>query len=124
MAADEVRDFLEHGIIRNSVNFPSVELERLEPWPDAAGSTMRLCIINSNIPGVLGTITNTLGDLSLNITQAANASRGDIAYNVVDLDMITDNSARTDLLNSMMKLEGVKSVRLLVGEPGTNFVHI
>lgn len=122
MAADEIRDFLEHGIINNSVNFPTVNLKRLEPWPDSGGTTMRLCIINNNQPGVLGEITNKLGSMDLNITQAVNSSRNEIAYNVVDLDMVESAEDRNALLETMSQLEGVLSVRLVVGEPGTNFV--
>ena len=121
MAADEIKDYLEHGIIRNSVNFPNVQLERLTPWPDSGGKTMRLCLINNNTPGVLGTITNVVGELNLNISQAVNASRGEVAYNVVDLDIMADETQREELLDTMIAIEGVLSARLLIGEPGTHY---
>ena len=79
MAADELRDFLEHGIVRNSVNFPETNLKYRH------SEAVRLVIVNENKPGVLGEITTTLGSAELNILQTVNASRGDIAINVLDL---------------------------------------
>jgi len=121
MAADEVKDYLEHGIIRNSVNFPTVDLPRLSPWPDMGGRAMRMCVVNNSTPGVLGKITNKVGDLDLNIIQAVNASRGEVAYNVLDLDLVAGVADRDELLKNMMEIPGVLSCRLLIGDPGTHF---
>lgn len=112
MAADEIRDFLEHGIIRNSVNFPETVLPR-------RGTAVRLCIVNKNMPGVLGELTTLIGKQGLNILQTVNTSRDDIAYNVVDLDGApSDPSALADEIG---RVGGVLSTRFLMGEPGLHF---
>lgn len=113
MAADEVRDFLEHGIIRNSVNFPEVQLERR-----GAGAT-RLCIVNKNVSGVLGSVTTLIGGLGLNILQTVNKSRDDIAYNVVDIEGSAGDTAA--LADAIDDIDGVLSTRFLTGEYGKGF---
>jgi D-3-phosphoglycerate dehydrogenase len=110
MAADEIRDYLEHGIVRNSVNFPETQLPRRE------GGASRLTIVNRNTPGVLGKITTLIGEHSVNILQTVNTSRDDVAYNVVDL-----SSAPADISAmqaQIMAVDGVLSSRFITGQPG------
>jgi D-3-phosphoglycerate dehydrogenase len=78
MAAEQLRDFLENGNIRNSVNYPDVVAPR--------ESAHRLIVANANVPNMLGQISETLGQAGLNIHDMVNRSRGDYAYTVVDLD--------------------------------------
>lgn len=78
MVAENLRDFLENGNIRNSVNFPEVVVAR--------GSDHRLVVANANVPNMLGQISTTMADAGLNIHDMVNMSRGDLAYTVVDLD--------------------------------------
>jgi D-3-phosphoglycerate dehydrogenase / 2-oxoglutarate reductase len=78
MAAEQVRDFLENGNIRNAVNFPEVVVPR--------ESAHRLIVANANVPNMLGQISETLGEAKLNIHDMVNRSRGELAYTVVDLD--------------------------------------
>jgi D-3-phosphoglycerate dehydrogenase len=78
MAAEQVRDFLENGNIRNAVNFPEVVVPR--------ESVHRLIVANANVPNMLGQISETLGEAKLNIHDMVNRSRGELAYTVVDLD--------------------------------------
>ena len=85
MAAETVKEFLETGSIRNSVNFPQTVLDKK---PDHVGG--RLCIVNKNEAGVLGQITTFLGSKNLNIEQQINTSRGDIAYTVIDFGKVED----------------------------------
>lgn len=101
MAADQIKAFLDHGNIRNSVNFPSIELER--------NSNTRLAITNENSPGALSHILNVLGDASVNVVDLLNKSRGDIAYNLIDINA----SPTSSLLTQLRELEGVMNVRLL-----------
>lgn len=101
MAADQIKAFLDHGNIRNSVNFPSIELER--------NSNTRLTITNANAPGALSHILNVLGDASVNVVDLLNKSRGDIAYNLIDINA----SPTADLLTQLRGLNGVINVRLL-----------
>ena len=110
MAAEEIRDYLEHGIIRNSVNFPETQLARRE------GGASRLTIVNRNVPGVLGKITTLIGEHSVNIMQTVNTSRDDVAYNVVDLSSAPDDIATMQA--AIMAVDGVLSSRFITGQPG------
>jgi D-3-phosphoglycerate dehydrogenase len=78
MVAEQVRDFLENGNIRNAVNFPEVVVPREAAY--------RLIVANANVPNMLGQISETLGEAKLNIHDMVNRSRGELAYTVVDLD--------------------------------------
>ena len=78
MAAEQLDDFLNNGNIKNSVNFP----ELIEPRP----SEFRITLSNKNHPGMIGKITTVLADNKLNIIDMVNKSRGDIAYNVIDIE--------------------------------------
>lgn len=81
MAAEQLKDFLENGNIRNSVNFPQLTLERV---PGAEPGT-RLAITNRNVPGMLGKILSLLADQNINVVDMINKSRDSIAYNLIDL---------------------------------------
>ena len=96
-------------MIRNSVNFPETQLSRPE------GLVARLCVVNQNVPGVLGQITTLIGKQGLNILQTVNTSRGDVAYNVVDLgDKPSDIDA---LQEALFAVDGVLSSRFITGQP-------
>lgn len=84
MAVDQVRDFLENGNIKNSVNFPQISMER--------NGAVRLAIVNENVPGMLGKITSVLADKNINVLELSNKSRGDIAYNLVDIESRPDDA--------------------------------
>jgi D-3-phosphoglycerate dehydrogenase len=79
MAVDQLRDFLENGNIRNSVNFPNLTLDRGE------GSS-RLAIVNKNVPGMLGQILSVLAERDINVGDMLNKSRGEVAYNLIDVE--------------------------------------
>ncbi len=81
MAADQLRDFLENGNIRNSVNFPNLQLDR-----DANGDSTRIAICNKNVPKMLGQILSVLADQNINVIDMLNKSREEIAYNLIDLE--------------------------------------
>lgn len=81
MAAEQLKDFLENGNIRNSVNYPSLFLDRV---PGASAGT-RLAISNKNVPGMLGKILSILADQQINVVDMINKSRGEVAYNLIDL---------------------------------------
>jgi D-3-phosphoglycerate dehydrogenase / 2-oxoglutarate reductase len=118
MAADTVRDFLETGTIRNSVNFPDTSLQ------EAPGGTVRFTVVNRNTPGVLAAITDAFAVEQLNITQQINHSRGSIAYNVLDIDISSSNgeviSFKT-VQERITMLPGVLSSRIIYGLPGTGY---
>lgn len=101
MAANQLRDFLEHGNISNSVNFPSLSLDR--------SGGVRLAITNRNIPGMLGQLLSLLANANINIIDMLNKSRDEVAYNLIDVaDEPADN-----LLEQMRNVEGVINVRLI-----------
>ena len=99
MVVGQVRDYLENGNIRNSVNFPEVVLGR--------GSPYRLAVVNRNVPNMLGQISTMMADL--NIAEMINQSRGELAYTMVD----TDSPIPDELLAEINGIEGVLSARLL-----------
>jgi D-3-phosphoglycerate dehydrogenase len=102
MVADTLRDFLEHGNIRNSVNFPEAVL------PRTAGS-MRLAIANENVPNMVGQISTALAAANLNIADLLNKSRGDVAYTLIDID----GSAPEAVIERLRQISGVLTVRAL-----------
>ncbi len=99
MAAEQLDDFLNNGNIKNSVNFP----ELIEPRP----SEFRITLSNKNHPGMIGKITTVLADNKLNIIDMVNKSRGDIAYNVIDLE----TKPPEKVLHELSDLDDVISVR-------------
>ena len=99
MVVDQLRDFLEHGTIRNAVNFPSVEMAR--------ESDHRIAIANANVPNMLGQISTTMAQAGLNIHNMVNKSLGDMAYTLVDLD----SAAAPEVVERIGRIAGVLSVR-------------
>lgn len=101
MVATQVREFLENGNIKNSVNFPEVNLPR--------GSPHRLIVANANVPNMLGQISTAMADANLNIHDMINQSRGDMAYTVVD----TDSPIPESTWNRVRAIDGVMMARVL-----------
>jgi D-3-phosphoglycerate dehydrogenase / 2-oxoglutarate reductase len=102
MAVNQVKDFLEEGNIKNSVNFPEACLER-------NGGT-RILIANKNIPNMVGQITNILASQKLNIDNMLNKKFNDIAYNIIDL---TQSNINKQLQTKLESIEGVFMVRII-----------
>jgi D-3-phosphoglycerate dehydrogenase len=101
MVADQVRDYLEHGNIRNSVNFPTVNLPR-------AGQ-QRLAIVNENRPDMVGQISHVFGQNNINIVHMVNESRGELAYTMLD----TDTPADKESVKKIEAIKGVLAVRVI-----------
>lgn len=99
MAVDQLRDFLQNGNIRNAVNFPNLALERSE------GSS-RLAIVNQNVPGMLGQILSILAERDINVIDMLNKSRGDVAYNLIDIE----GAPNADTLADIKAIEHVIKV--------------
>ena len=116
MAAETIREYMEHGTIRNSVNFPSTDL------PVRAEDVIRFSVVNKNIPGMLSKITDCFAQQGVNIVQQINQSRGDIAYNVIDMDPSTPVDFKK-LQRAMTTIEGVLSTRVLSGMAGQGYAR-
>jgi D-3-phosphoglycerate dehydrogenase len=98
---DQVREFLEHGNIRNAVNFPDVSMARESPY--------RLGIANANVPNMVGQISTAMAQAGLNIHNMINKSRGEMAYTLVDVD----SEVSAALIGELAGIHGVLSVRYL-----------
>lgn len=99
MVADQLRDFLEHGNVRNSVNFPDASMPRESPY--------RVAIANANVPNMLGQISTAMARVGLNIHNMLNKSRGETAYTLVDVD----SPVPPDAVAQIAAIAGVLSVR-------------
>ncbi len=105
MVIDTLRDYLEHGNLRNSVNFPEAVMARESPY--------RLAIANANVPDMLARISHAMGERRINIHNMLNKSRGDLAYTLVDVDSAVPEAA----LAALRAIDGVLAVRYLPLEP-------
>jgi D-3-phosphoglycerate dehydrogenase len=101
MAADQLKDFLENGNIYNSVNYPPTKMSR------NGGS--RMTFTNSNVPKVLGQVLSVLADANLNVVDMVNKSRGEIAYNIIDIEGDIDEA----VIGKVANVDGVMRVRLI-----------
>jgi D-3-phosphoglycerate dehydrogenase len=101
MAADQLIDYLENGNIKNSVNFPAVSMAR-------AGDC-RITFANHNVPGVLGNVLSVFTRHDVNVIDMVNKSRGDIAYNIIDVE----GQPSAAVLAEINSLEHVVALRVL-----------
>ena len=101
MAARQLKDYLENGNIKNSVNFPNVEMER--------SGVQRLCIVHKNIPAMLANITLQLSKNGINVENMTNKSRGDYAYTLVDLGAAAEEEA----LAGIRAIPGIIRLRVI-----------
>ena len=102
MAAEQLRDFIENGNIRNAVNFPESVLPRVP-------GTSRIAIANSNVPNMVGQISSCLAGVGLYIADVLNKSRGEYAFRLIDTDGTVDKS----VIDRITQIEGVLSARLV-----------
>ncbi len=106
MVAENVKDYLENGNIRFSVNFPECRLSRMDAY--------RITVANANVPNMVGQISTCLGDAGLNIEDLLNKSIGNLAYTIVDV-----NEPVTDEIETKLRsIDGVLTLRNL-GKPVT-----
>lgn len=99
MVADQLKDFLENGNIRNSVNFPAVKLPR--------GGKSRVAITHKNMPDMIAKISTAVGDAGFNIHHMRNESRNDLAYTLMDIECEIGD----DLIDKFAAIEGVLKAR-------------
>jgi D-3-phosphoglycerate dehydrogenase len=101
MVAEEIREWLEDGNVRNSVNFPRINLPR--------NGGYRMAVVNSNVPNMLGQISTELARVGLNILDMLNKSRGEVAVTLIDVD----RRPPEDTVARVRAIDGVLSVRCL-----------
>jgi D-3-phosphoglycerate dehydrogenase len=106
MVAENVKDYLENGNVRFSVNFPDARLPRLDAW--------RITVANANVPNMVGQISTCIADAGLNIEDLLNKSIGSLAYTIVDVN----GEPSSELLERIRSIEGVLALRNL-GKPVT-----
>ena len=106
MVAENIKDYLENGNIRFSVNFPECRLGRMDAY--------RITIANANVPNMVGQISTCLGDAGLNIEDLLNKSIGGLAYTMVDVNEPVTEEIETKLRG----IDGVLTLRNL-GKPVT-----
>ncbi len=101
MAVQQVRDFLEHGNIKNSINFPECGM--------SMSSSQRIIIANRNIPNMVGQITTFLAAQMINISDMINKHKDGLAYNIIDVD----EGITSETIQKIMEIEGVVMVRVI-----------
>ena len=101
MAVRQLREFLEKGNIRNSVNFPNCEMPM--------GGKLRILVTGRNIPRILSSITSIIGEMGINVAGMINNHKGDYAYTIIDVeDEIND-----DVLERIKTIDGVITTRII-----------
>lgn len=103
MAVQEVKDFLENGNIRNSVNYPNCDM-------GICSSAGRVAILHKNVKGIIGKYTAVMADNNINISDMTNKSRGNYAYSLLDIDSPVTEVAIEQLkkIDSVLKIRVVK----------------
>jgi Phosphoglycerate dehydrogenase and related dehydrogenases len=102
MAAQEIRNYLEHGNIRNSVNYPNCDMGECT-------TEGRVAVLHKNSKGVIGKFTSIFGECDINIANMTNKSKGDYAYSMFDLDTPMTQEA----VSKMKAMNGVLKVRIV-----------
>ena len=102
MAADEIRDYIENGNIRNSVNFPNCDM-------GICHAHGRIGVFHKNIANMITKFTAMMGDAGINISEMANKSRGDVAYTMYDVD----SPLPEDIVEQMESINGVLKARII-----------
>jgi len=102
VVSENVREYLENGNVKLSVNFPEITMPKAE-------GCHRITIANSNVPNMLGQISSLLADANLNIVDMVNKSKGELAYTIVDVN----DAVATEIVDTLEAIEGVLSVRVL-----------
>jgi D-3-phosphoglycerate dehydrogenase len=101
MAATQLKNYLEYGNIKNAVNFPDCEME--------PSGRSRIIIANKNVPNMVGQITTILAEHKINIADMLNKSRGELAFNIIDVD----NKVTDKVIAGLQKINGVIMARAI-----------
>jgi D-3-phosphoglycerate dehydrogenase len=104
MAVDEIKDYLENGNIRNSVNYPACDM-------GVCTKAGRVAIFHKNIANMITKFTAEFGDKGVNISDLMNKSRGEVAYTMLDVE----SAPTKEIIDALEKVEGVFRVRVVKG---------
>ena len=99
MAADELKAYLERGVIRNSVNFPAMDVEK--------SGDVRICVLHRNVPNMLAQISGVVSEAGVNIDTLTNRSKKDNAYTVLDIV----GAVPANVIDGIQAIDGVIRVR-------------
>ena len=102
----QLREYLETGNIRNSVNYPNVELPYI--------GKKRITIMHQNVPNMVGQITGCLAEHHINIADMINRSKHSWAYTMIDIDNGIDDIIKENIVENISKITGVVAVRMIV----------
>ena len=102
MAAAEITDYLEHGNIRNSVNFPACDM-------GVCSQAGRIAVLHKNVPNIISGLTTVFGQSGINIDKMMNQSRGEYAYSIIDID----KAGAKDIADEIATKEGILKVRVI-----------
>lgn len=102
MAVEEVRDYMENGNIKNSVNYPACDM-------GICTAASRIAILHKNVKSTIAKYSAVLGETDLNISDMTNKSKGDYAYSLIDLDAPVTKAA----VEQLKQIEGVIKVRVI-----------
>ena len=102
MAAEEIRDYLEKGVIRHSVNFPDCDMGALV-------MPARVVVLHKNIPAMVSKISQNLGEQGINIETMNNRSKGEMAVSILDVSAVP----HAETLQKLEETEGIIRVRLI-----------
>ena len=104
MAVNQIRDFIENGNIKNSVNYPACDM-------GVCSKEGRVAVCHKNIPSVISNITAVFGSAGINISDMTNKSRNDYAYSLFDID----NKPNAEVVEKLAAVDGVIKVRVVKG---------
>jgi D-3-phosphoglycerate dehydrogenase len=102
MAVDEIKDYLENGNIRNSVNYPACDM-------GVCTKAGRVAIFHKNIANMITKLAGCFGDVNINISDMSNKSRGDYAVSMFDIE----TQATDDVIKKLSAIDGVFRVRVV-----------
>lgn len=105
MAARELKDYLETGNIRNSVNYPNAVLPYV--------GKRRITVLHQNVPNMVGRISAALAEHNINIADMVNRSKGTYAYTIIDIDNALDSNIKAGIADKMKTIPGVAAVRII-----------
>lgn len=103
MAVKEMRDYLEHGNIKNSVNYPDCDM-------GYRGENIRIVLLHHNVPNMIGQFTKVLAKDNMNIADMANKSKGEYAYTMIDIDSEVPENVLEDLrvINDVLRVRMIR----------------